>query len=80
MNPEEIVSVAIDGLLKGKEVIIPGRLNNFFMLLDRILPAGIKKILMDRTMKRLEVSSKISRYLVPATVPVRASPPKYNFH
>jgi short-subunit dehydrogenase len=80
MNPEEIVSVAIDGLLSGKEVIIPGRLNNFFMLLDKVLPAGIKKILMERTMKKLEVSSKISRYLVPAMVNVRASPPKYNFH
>src|SRR5690606_5513154 len=28
MNPEDVVPIAIDGSLKRKEVIIPGRLNN----------------------------------------------------
>ena len=78
MNPEEIVASAIDGLLSGKEVIIPGKLNNLFMLLDRILPDVIKKILMDRTMKKLVVNDRLSRYLVPVMAPVPTSSTKYN--
>ena len=76
MNPEEIVTVAIDGLLSGQEVIVPGKLNNLFMLLDRILPGFIKKILMDRTMKKLAVNDRFNRYLVPVTVPVQVLSPK----
>lgn len=53
MDPEEVVPAAIDGLLGKKEVIIPGRLNKFFLLLDTILPGFIKTRLMNNTMKRL---------------------------
>ena len=80
MNPEEVVPIAIDGLLQGKEVIIPGRLNNFFMLLDKILPTAIKKMLTGRTMKRLDGNNKLSQYLLPAMAPVPVSPRKYNLY
>jgi len=70
MNPEEVVPIAIDGLLKGKEVIIPGKLNNFFMLLDKILPGAIKKIITGQGMKKLNPANSLSRYTAPALTPV----------
>ncbi len=53
LNPEEVAPIAIDGLLKRKEVIIPGRLNKFFLLLNSILPAAIKKMLIGHQMNSL---------------------------
>jgi uncharacterized protein len=66
MNPEEVVPVAIDGLLRGKEVIIPGKLNNFFMLLDKVLPEVIKRIITSRGMKKLNPENSLTRYTIPA--------------
>jgi len=63
MNPEEVVPIAIDGLLKGKEVIIPGRVNKFFMLLDKILPESIKKIITRNAMKKITPDNSLIRYL-----------------
>ena len=42
MNPEDAAIFAIDGMLKGKEVIVPGLVNRFFMLLNSILPKLVK--------------------------------------
>jgi len=70
MNPEDVVPVAIDGLLKGKEVIIPGKLNNFFMLLDKVLPAAIKKLIAGQGMKKLNHTHSLTRYTSPAMIPV----------
>ena len=44
---------AIDGLFRKKEVIIPGKLNKFFLLLDNIVPGFIKSLLVNQTMKSL---------------------------
>jgi short-subunit dehydrogenase len=68
MNPEDVAPVAIDGLLKGKEVIIPGRMNKFFMLLNWLLPKCIKKIIANNSMKRLEPGNSLIRYLYPGSV------------
>jgi hypothetical protein len=68
MNPEEIVPTAIDGLLKRKEVIIPGRLNRVFVALDKILPGQIKKWLTDRSMKKLNSNHSLVSYLTTAPV------------
>lgn len=54
MNPEEVAPVAIDGLLKGKEVIIPGRVNKMFLLLDKLLPPIIKKMITAHQMKNIK--------------------------
>lgn len=70
MNPEEVVPVAIDGLLRGKEVIIPGKLNKFFMLLDKILPELIKKIITNQGMKKLNPANSLTRYTTPVIAPV----------
>lgn len=66
MNPEEVVPVAIDGLLRGKEVIIPGKMNNFFMLLDKVLPEAIKRIITSQGMKKLSPANSLTRYTIPA--------------
>ena len=75
MNPEEVAQVALNGMLRGKKVIIPGRLNNSFMLLDKLLPTFFKKILTRSTMKKLDSNNRMSRYLLPALamVPIPAS-------
>lgn len=73
MNPEEVAQVAINGLLSGKDVIIPGRLNKFFMLLDKLLPNFFKRILIGGSMKKLDSNNRMNRYLIPAmvTVPIQ---------
>lgn len=53
MNPEQVAPIAIDGLLKQKEVIIPGRINKIFVLLNRILPNILKKEITNHQMKKL---------------------------
>ena len=54
MNPEDVAPIAISGLLKNKEVIIPGRLNKIFLLLDKLLPSFIKKIITGYQMNNLK--------------------------
>lgn len=53
MNPEAVAPIAIDGLLKGKEVIIPGKMNKLFLLFDKIFPDAIKKMITNWQMKKL---------------------------
>jgi short-subunit dehydrogenase len=63
MNPEEVGPIAIDGMLRGKEVIIPGRVNKFFMVLDKLLPGFIKRTMMGHTMKKIDPDNPLVRYL-----------------
>lgn len=65
MNPEDVAPIAIDGLLKGKEVIIPGRLNKFFMLLNWLLPNWLKKIISNKSIGKLDPDNSLIRYLYP---------------
>jgi short-subunit dehydrogenase len=53
MNPEQVAPIAIGGLLKRKEVIIPGSINKLFLIFDKLLPAVLKKIITNRQMKKL---------------------------
>ncbi len=53
MGPEEVAPIAIDGLLKGREVIIPGLLNRMFLLIDMLLPPMIKKVVTNYQMKKI---------------------------
>jgi short-subunit dehydrogenase len=57
LNPERAAPIVIDKMLRGKEVIIPGVVNQFSIVLDKLLPAFIKNILTDRLMKRLKPAS-----------------------
>lgn len=54
MNPEEVAPIAINGLLDHREVIIPGRLNKIFLLLNKLLPSIIKKMIIGRQMKNIK--------------------------
>jgi uncharacterized protein len=51
MDPQEVASVAIRGLLSKKELIIPGLLNRFSLWLDRILPAELSDKFSEKQMK-----------------------------
>ena len=53
MNPEVVASVAINNMLKGKELIIPGKWNRFIVFLNMILPGIIKDILKKRMDKNV---------------------------
>ena len=54
LNPEQVAPIAIEGLLKQKEVIIPGFVNKLFLFMNRILPSAIKKMMICRQMNSLK--------------------------
>lgn len=51
MQPEQVAPLAISGLLSNKEVIIPGLVNRVFLLMDKLLPSAVKKLLIAHQMK-----------------------------
>jgi uncharacterized protein len=57
MNPEQVAPVVIEKMLGGKEVIIPGAVNRFSIVLDKLLPTFLKNIFTDRLMKQLKPGS-----------------------
>lgn len=63
MNPEDVVPIAMKGLLRRKEVIIPGRLNQCFFIMEKILPAFIKKILTSYSIKGMHSANHLSGYM-----------------
>jgi short-subunit dehydrogenase len=54
LNPEEVAPIVIGKMIKGKEVIIPGTVNRLSMLLDKLLPVFMKKMITERLMKGLK--------------------------
>ncbi|PWK72968.1 hypothetical protein LX99_04299 [Mucilaginibacter oryzae] len=48
MEPGDVARIAIDGLLKGKKEIIPGWINRLLVVLNSLLPAGVKDIMIRR--------------------------------
>ena len=73
MAPEQAAPVALDGLLAHKEVIVPGRLNRCFLVLNVILPGFIKAIIMNAAMSRLTAGCRPARCVAESTpVPVLA--------
>ena len=70
MDPEAVAKIAIDGMLKNKEVIIPGFWNKMFMLFDKILPKCYKEMLTDRSMKE---SKPIRNPVIFAINPLRTA-------
>ena len=68
MDPEEVAPIAINGLLKGKEVIIPGRVNQLYLLLDKILPGPVKRMITNSQIKNMN-SKNVERRLTAPVVP-----------
>lgn len=54
MDPEEVAQIAIKGLLNRKEIIIPGLINKLFLMLDKMLPSYIVKIIANNQMNKLK--------------------------
>jgi short-subunit dehydrogenase len=56
MYPEPVARIALDGLLKGKRVIVPGFLNAVFFKLGSWLPVNIKMNLLERLFRVYKTS------------------------
>jgi short-subunit dehydrogenase len=63
MNPEDVAPIAINGLLKKKKVIVPGKINRFLLFLDKVIPSPIKQRMINNNMKKLDTENPMSRYL-----------------
>lgn len=48
MYPEEVARIAIRGMLNGRQVIVPGRLNAFCFKLGSLLPVTVKMNILER--------------------------------
>lgn len=59
MDPEEVAAISLDGLLKRKEVIIPGKVNQVFLFLNSLLPGFLKRMLTNHQMKTLRSASTV---------------------
>lgn len=51
LEPETVAKQAIDGMLKGKKEIIPGRTNRMFVMLNKFVPAFIKDLILRKNFK-----------------------------
>ncbi len=60
MNPKKVATIAIEGLLKKRKVIVPGRLNRLFMLLNFILPEFIKSTAITNCIKKMSSKEQVS--------------------
>ncbi len=47
MNPDEVAEIAIRGMLNRKEIIIPGKMNKIFLLINKLLPSFVIKMIAD---------------------------------
>jgi len=56
LNTEVAAKLTIQGMLKGKELIIPGKLNRFFLLLNKILPDPIIRFITRTQMAKFKGS------------------------
>src|SRR4030095_2734715 len=70
MKPEDVAPVAIDGLLRKKEVIVPGKINRTIVFLDRILPRFVVRFFEVRTMKRLHNPYMVAEQSQNDSIPV----------
>ncbi|HEX2977456.1 MAG TPA: SDR family NAD(P)-dependent oxidoreductase [Bacteroidales bacterium] len=79
ITADEVARKGIDGMLKGKEVIIPGRINYFLLMLQKLLPVFIQhRILMKEFKKEVDATCKEESVTVKAgtrNVPI-ATPEK----
>ena len=54
MHPEKVAPIALDGLFRKREVIIPGKINWTLVFLNRFVPRFVVRFFEERTMKRLK--------------------------
>jgi len=51
MNPEDVARIAVNGLLSGKKVIIPGSINNIFRMINRFVPEYLENLIVGERLK-----------------------------
>ena len=59
MQPQQVARIAINGLLSGKKLIIPGFINRLFLCLGKMLPQSASKSLSEKEIKRLIINSEV---------------------
>ena len=57
LNPENAAKIAINAMLKGKPLVIPGFINRCLLVLDKLLPEFVKDRLTNRELKRFSVNT-----------------------
>lgn len=67
MNPEDVAPIAIKGLLNGKEIIVPGRMNKMFLWIDKLLPSVLIKWIANNHVNKFE-SYSVGDYPLNQTV------------
>ena len=53
LEPEQVAPPVIDGLLKRRKVMVPGKLNKCYVFVYSVLPEFIKSIITNRSMEKL---------------------------
>ena len=48
LHPERVSEQGLEGLLKGKNILIPGKVNWFLVKLMKLCPTGLKMRLLER--------------------------------
>ncbi len=62
MNPEAAAPIALDGLLHKKALIVPGKINQWLLLMNRILPGFLKRFMMNYSMNALQTSNRFTDF------------------
>jgi len=52
LNPEQVATIAIEGMMNRRKVIVPGFVNKCFMFLDKLLPEFVKDMLTSREINK----------------------------
>ncbi|MEO5944425.1 MAG: SDR family NAD(P)-dependent oxidoreductase [Ferruginibacter sp.] len=74
--PERIAPIAINGLFKKKRVMVPGKLNNCYILVFSLLPDFIKTFITNRSVKKLN-SGVNTKVILESSLPERSTQ-RYN--
>lgn len=73
MSPEKVAEIAINGLLEGRSVLVPGKLNRLSLVIDKILPAGLHRFCTNILMKRVTTPSIVQNIKQHETATLSAS-------
>jgi short-subunit dehydrogenase len=68
MNPEDVAPLALNAMYRGKEVIIPGKLNRLFVAMDPLVPQAIKNRIIKSQIGKLRVYQVAAKTLEPRTI------------
>jgi short-subunit dehydrogenase len=55
MNPEDVAPLAIEAMLKGKQIILPGPLSKLYKWVGKVLPRNVQRRIAMYNMNRVEI-------------------------